>query len=187
MLSLNFCPFPVLTTERLILKRIVASDVSDLFIIRSNKETMRFIPRPVAKTVDDAKAVIDLIDAGIISNERINWGMYPKDSNKLIGIVGYPNIDTSNARAEVGYVLNSEFHKKGLMKEALEAVINYGFESLKFNCIEAIVNPENISSVRVMEKANFVKEGLLRDFTFHNEKYSDALIFSKLKREHKVF
>ncbi|MCW3077023.1 MAG: ydaF 4 [Bacteroidetes bacterium] len=183
MLTLNFDPFPVLETERLLLKRIVASDAQDLFIIRSNKETMRFIPRPVAKTIEDALALIELIDAGIISNERINWGMHEKSANKLIGIVGYHHINTSNARAEVGYVLNADYHKKGLMQEALAKVLNYGFEVLKFNCIEAIVDPENVSSLRVMEKANFVKEGCLRDYTYHNEKYSDAFIFSKLKRE----
>ncbi|MBA3664656.1 MAG: GNAT family N-acetyltransferase [Bacteroidetes bacterium] len=183
MLTLNFDPFPELSTARLILKRITSADLQELFAIRSNKETMRFIPRPIAKVPADAQTVIDMIDTAINNNEGINWGLYPKDTNKLIGVLGYVRINKGNARAEVGYVLNADFHRKGYTEEALNEILNYGFTTLNFNCIEAVINPENTPSVRLIEKLNFIKEGRFRDFTFHNEEFSDAFIYSKLKRE----
>lgn len=183
MIECNFTPFPELESKRLRLGRITASHLSDVFEIRSNPETMRFIPRPVAKTLSDVQMLLDMIDEGIKLNERINWGLFLKDSNKLIGIAGYVKINVNNARAEVGYVLNPAFHTKGYMKEALDVILSYGFNQLNFNCIEAIIDPENAASINVVEKQNFKREGLLRDFTWHNEKFSDALLYSKLKRE----
>jgi ribosomal-protein-alanine N-acetyltransferase len=183
MIELNFSPFPEFETERLLLGRLTSSHVDDLLEIRSNPQTMRFIPRPVAKTPADAQLVIDMIDEGINSNERINWGIFTKDNNKLIGVAGFVKINKTNARAEVGYVLNSSFHGKGYMKEALDLILGYGFNELNFNCIEAIIDPANTASINVVEKQKFTREGLLRDFTWHNEKFSDALLYSKLKRE----
>jgi [ribosomal protein S5]-alanine N-acetyltransferase len=183
MLELNFSSFPKFQTERLFLERLTSAHLNDLFEIRSNPVTMRFIPRPVAKTTEDAQVLIDMIDEGINANEKINWGLFTKDTGKLIGVAGYVRVNKSNARAEVGYVLNSAYHQRGLMKEALDKILEYGFNTLNFNCIEAIIDPENIPSVRLIEKLDFMREGLLRDFTYHNEKFSDAFIFSKLKRE----
>ena len=183
MLELNFNPFPELETERLFLKRLNSQNIDDLFEIRSNKETMRFIPRPVAKTKDDAKKVMDMINEAIDKNDGINWGLHVKETGKLIGIAGFVRINKNNYRGEVGYVLNSNYHKKGFMNEALDAILEFGFNTLNFNCIEAIIDPDNTSSMGVVEKLNFKREGRLRDFTFHNEKFSDAFVYSKLNRE----
>ncbi|MGZ4043157.1 MAG: GNAT family N-acetyltransferase, partial [Bacteroidia bacterium] len=89
MLKLNFTPFPELETNRLDLKRVSSKFLTDLFEIRSDEETMRFIPRPVAKTHEEAQLVIDMIDEAINKNEGINWGLYLKETGKLIGIAGF--------------------------------------------------------------------------------------------------
>lgn len=180
MLQLNFTPFPELTTERLVLKRIQKSDAADIFEFRSDPGIMRFIPRPLAKTIADAEKVVDLIDEGINNLAGINWGVFEKDKNKLIGIIGYVRMNKDNFRAEVGYVLHRDFHSKGYMYEALAEVIDYGFNTMKLNSIEAIINPDNKPSVKLIEKMEFVKEGHIKEFTFHNDKFSDALIYSRL-------
>ncbi|MGZ3920385.1 MAG: GNAT family N-acetyltransferase, partial [Bacteroidia bacterium] len=123
MLKLNFTPFPELETNRLDLKRVSSKFLTDLFEIRSDEETMRFIPRPVAKTHEEAQLVIDMIDEAINKNEGINWGLYLKETGKLIGIAGFVRINKGNHRGEVGYVLNSAYHKKGFMKEALDVIL----------------------------------------------------------------
>jgi ribosomal-protein-alanine N-acetyltransferase len=183
-MELNFTPFPELTTERLVLKRIQKSDAEDIFKFRSDEGVMRFIPRPLAKTIEDAEKVYQMIDEGINNLSSINWGLYLKENNRLIGIIGYVRMSKEHFRAEVGYVLHRDFHNKGLMYEALKEVIDYGFNGMKLNSIEAIIDPDNKPSQRLIEKMGFVKEGHIREHTFHNNKFSDVLIYSKLKRNH---
>lgn len=144
---------------------------------------MRFIPRPVAKTIEDAEKVVDLVTEAITNLAGINWGIHLKEKTQLIGMIGYVKIHKDNARAEVGYVLHRDHHSKGIIHEALQAVINYGFNNMKLNSIEAVINPENSRSIKTIEKMNFVREGHLREYTFHNDKFSDALIYSKLKSD----
>lgn len=183
MLQINFTPFPELSTERLVLKQIVKTDAADIFKFRSDEEVMRFIPRPVAKTIEDAEKVIDLVTEAITTLSGINWGIHLKEKTELIGMIGYVKIHKDNARAEVGYVLHRDHHSKGIIHEALQAVLNYGFNNMKLNSIEAVINPENSRSINAIEKMNFMREGHFREFTFHNNKFSDALIYSKLKSD----
>jgi ribosomal-protein-alanine N-acetyltransferase len=76
MLEFNFTPFPILETERLILRRVENTDVNEIFSMRSNPETMKYIPRPLVTTNDAALAHIALLDSGIEKNEAINLGNY---------------------------------------------------------------------------------------------------------------
>ena len=89
MLEFNFTPFPVIETERLLLRRITNDDVNEVFELRSNPETMKFIPRPLVKDSEDALAHIKMIEDKIVANEGINWGITLKDSPKIIGFIGY--------------------------------------------------------------------------------------------------
>jgi ribosomal-protein-alanine N-acetyltransferase len=119
MLTINFNPFPNLETERLLLRRVDANDVHEIFALRSNPETMKYIPRPLVKTTEDALEHIAMIDAKIETNEGINWAITLKDSPKLIGIIGHYRIKPENYRAEIGYMLLPEFNGKGIMPEAV--------------------------------------------------------------------
>ena len=182
MLQIKFNPFPVLETERLILRNLCADDKYNMFEIRSNPATMQYIPRPLAKTVDDAAAVIEMITGFTSSNERINWAIAEKGSDKLIGVIGYVNIKAENFRAEVGYVLHHEYTRKGISYEALQAVLKYGFDVMNLHSIEAIIRPENLASVKLIEKAGFVREGYFKDYIFHNGKFWDETVYSLLKQ-----
>ena len=72
MLYFNFEPFPELSTPRLSLRRIQEKDVDDLFVMRSNKEVMKFIPRPLAQQKEDVLILIEQMNNGISKNESIN-------------------------------------------------------------------------------------------------------------------
>lgn len=184
MSELSFNPFPVLETPRFFLRKISENDASDIFAFRSDEQVMRYIPRPVAKKPEDILIVVEMINTGIANNQSINWGICDKNTNKLIGIIGYVRMNFTNQRAEVGYVLHRDYHRRGIMNEALKAVIDYGFKGMNLNCIEAIIHPRNEGSIALIEKNNFKREGLLRDFNYHNEVFSDAYVYSLLKREY---
>ena len=130
MLIINFSPFPDLETERLLLRRVNVGDINEIFALRSNPETMKYIPRPLAKNKEEALAHIAMIDGKIDTNEGINWAITLKDNAKLIGIIGHYMIKPEHYRAEIGYMLLPEYHGKGIVSEAVKEVVKYGFESL---------------------------------------------------------
>jgi len=180
MMELNFTPFPNLETDRLQLRRVVGGDVNEIFALRSDIETMKYIPRPLAKTKDDALAHIAMIDAKIENNEGINWAITLKNNPKLIGIIGHYRIKPEHFRAEIGYMLLPEFHGKGIISEAIKEVVNYGFEIMKLHSIEAIIDPENLASEKVLQKNGFVKEAHLKENEYYEGQFLDTVIYSKL-------
>ncbi|WP_163397660.1 GNAT family N-acetyltransferase [Flavobacterium fluviatile] len=182
MLNFNFTPFPVIATDRLLLRQITKDDVKEIFELRSNPETMQYIPRPLVKTTEDALEHIAMIEEKIISNAGINWGITLKGDCKLLGIIGYYRMQPENYRAEIGYMLLPEFHGKGIITEAVKRLITYGFKDLKLHSIEAVIDPENFASEKVLQKCNFIKEAHLKECEFYEGKFLDKVIYSLLDK-----
>lgn len=182
MLTINFSPFPNLETERLLLRRVDANDINEIFALRSNPETMKYIPRPLVKTDEDALEHVAMIDSKIDSNEGINWAITLKDNPKLIGVIGHYRIKPENYRAELGYMLLPEYHGKGIVSEAVKEAVKYGFQVMKLNSLEAIIDPDNHASAKVLEKNGFVKEAHLKEYEFYEGRFLDTVIYSILNK-----
>ena len=182
MLTINFSPFPNLKTERLLLRRVDSNDIKEIFALRSNPETMKYIPRPLVKTDEDALEHIAMIDSKIDSNEGINWAITLKDNPKLIGVIGHYRIKPENYRAEIGYMLLPEYNGKGIVSEAVKEAVNYGFQVMKLHSIEAIIDPDNYGSAKVLEKNGFVKEAHLKENEFFEGRFLDTVIYSILNK-----
>lgn len=182
MLTINFHPFQNIETERLLLRRLDATDAEEVLALRSNPETMKYIPRPLAKTTEDALQHIAMIEDKIVNNTGINWGITLKGNPKIIGIIGHYRISMENHRAEIGYMSFPEHNGKGFMSEAIKAVVAYGFEQMNLHSIEAIIDPDNIASERVLQKNGFVKEAHILENELWEGKFLDTVIYSLLKR-----
>jgi ribosomal-protein-alanine N-acetyltransferase len=183
MLDITFLPFPNLETKRLILKQINTNDADAILSLRSNDEVMKYIPRPYLKTKEDALELIAMFDDKIENGIGINWGIYFLDEpQKLLGIIGYYRMKPEHYRAEVGYMLFPEYNGKGIVSEALGRVIEYGFKEMKLHSIEAILDPENIGSERVLLKNGFVKEAHLIENEFYEGRFLDSMIYSLLNK-----
>ena len=182
MLKINLDPFPVLESERLILRRITPADVNEVFAIRSDEETMKYIPRTRAKTKEDALDHIKVVDKGIEENNFINWGISFKDDPKLLGMICLIRMQPENYRSETGYILHPDYHGKGIINEALGTVIDYAFNVLKFHSLEAVIDPENYASEKVLIKHSFVKEGHFKENSFFEGRFLDAVIYSLINR-----
>ncbi len=178
MLSINFSPFPVLHTNRLLLKRIEQEDADDIFSLRSDANAMQYIPRPIMQSVNEAPEFIQKLEGWEKANEAINWGISLKPHKNLIGSICLWNISKENYRAEIGYMLRSEFHGNKIMQEAIEAVIHYGFKNMKLHSIEAKVDPANVASIKLLKRNNFIKEGYLKENGFFNGKFFDTVIYT---------
>lgn len=180
MLTINFSPFPILETERLILRRVLPSDVKEMFELRSNPETMKYIPRPLLTNHEEALAHIQMMEDKIETNEGINWAITFKGDDKMLGVIGHYRIKPEHYRAEVGYMILPEYHGKGITTEAVQCVVDYGFNTMQLHSIEGVIDPENEASERVLQKCGFVKEAHFKENEFYDGKFIDAVVYSKL-------
>ena len=182
MLTINFHPFQNLETERLLLRRLNKDDVNEVLELRSNPEVMKYVPRPLAKTKEEALAHIALIEDRIVTNDGINWAITLKGSPKMIGIIGHYKIQPENYRSEIGYMILPQYNGKCITTEAVKVAVEYGFDQLQLHSIEAIIDPENSASEKVLQKNGFVKEAHLIENGFYDGKFLDTVIYSLLKR-----
>ena len=183
MLTINFNPFHNLETERLILRRVDNNDYKEVLALRSNPETMKYIPRPLLKNNEDALAHIVMIESKIENNEGINWAITIKGNPQLIGVIGHYRIQPENYRAEIGYMILPEFNGQGIVTEAVKEAVKYGFDIMKLHSIEAVIDPKNLASAKVLEKNGFVKEAHLKENEFHEGRFYDSVIYSILNKK----
>jgi|KBSSwiStaDraftv2_1062776.scaffolds.fasta_scaffold78908_4 ribosomal-protein-alanine N-acetyltransferase len=183
MLTVNFAPFPELSTERLVLRQVNESDAEKIFSLRSDERVMQFIDRPVAVTIADALQYIERINNSLNAAEGITWAITLKEDPSLIGTIGFWRIEKEHYRAEIGYLLNHSFHRKGIMQEAMIVVLAYGFKIIKLHSIMANVNPANLASIKLLERNNFTREGYFKESFFFNGRFLDTAIYSLVTTE----
>ena len=183
MLELNNSPFPEIKTERLLLRNVELSDAPEMLFLRSDETVMQYIDRERTRTIEDAEIFIQKLKDSIDSNENIMWVISLKESpGTLIGYIGYWRIKLQHYRAEVGYALHPQYWNKGIMKEALLAVIQYGFGPMKLHSIEAQINSENIASGKLLEKTGFTREAYFKEDYFFNGRFIDSVVYSLLEK-----
>jgi len=182
MLTLNFTPFPELKTARLLLRRLERADANEMFFLRSDENVLRYLGKEPAKTIEEAEEFIRKINKNIDENESILWGItLLSDPEVIIGTICLWNFQKEHYRVEIGYILHPDHWGKGIMKEAIKAVVDFGFNSLGLHSMEALLSPENIASSAVLESNGFVKEGHLKESFYFNGQFSDTAIYSRLK------
>jgi ribosomal-protein-alanine N-acetyltransferase len=164
-----------------VLRRITNNDLEDMFVLRSNKEAMTYIGRPIPVVMDETARLIQKMEENIDSNTGIVWGVALKGESRVIGSIGYHRIEPENYRAEIGYMLLPEFWSKGIMSEALKEIIHYGFEMMNLHSIQANINPENANSRKILLKFDFVKEAYFKESFYFDGKFFDSEIYSLLK------
>lgn len=178
MLDINFDPFPVLQTERLILRRTVNEDAGIFYFLRTDARMLKYSHKAPPQSVEDVEELVAKFDTAINNNDGINWAITFKNSDDFIGNIGLWRIEKEYHRAEVGYSLHPDLHGQGIMHEAMAAVLDYGFNTLKLHTIEGCVNPNNQASINVLERNGFVKEGHFKEALYYNGKYFDSAVYS---------
>lgn len=180
MLTVQFNPFPNLSTDRLLLRRITPADANALFVLRSDENMMRYIARPLAKSLEDVVQLIQVMDEGIDKNESINWAITLKETQQFIGTIGFVRMSLVHHRAEVGYMLHPDYQGLGIMHEALHAVINFGFHTMKLHSIEAVIDPANVASAKLLERNHFIKEAHFKENHYFDGQFLDSIHYSLL-------
>lgn len=169
-----------LHTERLHLRKMKVSDSSSLFKVWSDPDVTKFMNVSCFTDENKAKEMINLLDDLSRDSKAIRFSIIKKESNEIIGSCGYNSFDFENEKAEIGYDIAKSFWGRGYASEAICSLLDHAFSSLKLNRIEAKVDPENVNSIKLLQKLNFTFEGTLRQYERVEGKFNDLNIYSKL-------
>jgi ribosomal-protein-alanine N-acetyltransferase len=178
MLDLEFSPFPILHTQRLTLRQVQIEDTNEVFMMRSDPDIMKYIPRPIARSKADAAKAIRVMNRSLAKAESINWAITYKGEPTLIGIIGFVRLSKQDHRGEIGYTLDKAHHRKGIIGEAIKIVIAYGFDKLKFHTIEGVIDPDNSASEKLLVRNGFTKEAHFRENVYHDGKWFDSVHYT---------
>ena len=182
MNSINFTPFPNLSTNRLYLRQLSAADNRAIYDLRNDDSVNAYLDRPKKMGMEQVNEFIERTNSGIESNTWVYWAIILKASNAFIGTICLWNFNEDKSIAEVGYELAPQAQGKGFMREALSEILEYAFAALKLVAVEAYTNIHNHSSNRLLEKFNFVETG-----QFENSNGMVDLIFTLQNTHHDSF
>ena len=172
-----------LSTERLILRQLKASDAADVFEYASDPEVTKHVRFVTHKTVKDSRVFLLLAENARRNGEWMVWAIVLKTIGKMIGTCGFVALAPEHGRAELGYAINRKYWGNGYAAEAAAALVAHGFSELNLSRIEAHVSPEHLPSQRVLEKCGFVPEGILRQHEMIKGRWHDSKIYSLLRDE----
>lgn len=172
---------PVLTTENLVLRPIDERDIAALFNLFSNDTVTRFMDIESFINVTEASQLIAFLKEKQENGEGVRWAITFEGHNDLIGTCGFHHFKRTHYKAEIGYDLLPAFWGKGIMIHAVHRLLQYGYEQLQLNRIEAFVDPANTSSFKLLERLGFKQEGLLRQAFFEKGSFADAYLYSLLR------
>ncbi|MBY0579085.1 MAG: GNAT family N-acetyltransferase [Burkholderiales bacterium] len=165
----------MLTTERLLLRPLAREDAGDIYAVFSHPEVTRYYE---IDTMTDA-AQADILLDHFISIGRL--GIRLKGDSRLIGSCGLFGFNMPYRSASLGYDLSPEYWGRGIMTEALKALFGFGFSTLGMNRLNALVYPDNLASIRVLEGLGFEKEGVMREFGYWKGAFHDMSLYALLR------
>lgn len=170
-------------TARLVLRPFRHSDAADLFAMYSDPEVFRHIPIGDWKHVDEAHQRIARDVSTMAEGGYIRLAVERREEGDVAGEVLLFNFDMASRRAELGYALARRAWGQGYVAEALPPLVDHAFGALELNRLEAVIDPRNAASARVLERLGFTPEGVLRERYIVRGQASDAGIYGLLRRE----
>lgn len=171
--------FPELTTERLALKQILPGDQLFIFEGLSNRAVIPFYGVRY-DTFEATSVQMDWYEQMMVKGTGLSWKIVDKNSGMPMGVISVYHYKKEHNKAELGFWLLPAYWKRGFMQEALKAIIPYWQRQKKIHRMEAFIEVENISSIRVMERAGFTLEGTMVDCEVKDGHYISLHIYSLL-------
>ena len=180
-MAVEYESFPVLETERLILRDMRLEDAEAMFAYASDPEVTRHLDWETHhRSIEDSKQFLEIAIQGYANGELHRWAIVHREDNAFTGTCGLVAHSHQHHRAHVGYTLARPYWGRGLATEAVRAMISFGFQKMSLNKIIARCFPENIASERVMQKLGMSYEGTLREHFLIRGRYRDLKIYSIL-------
>ncbi|HZG76230.1 MAG TPA: GNAT family protein [Paenibacillus sp.] len=176
--------FPILETERFLLRKMDVADAPAVFDVFSDAAVTKDIGIEPFSDVTQAEQLIRFMNDLYEEKKAFRWGIIKKDEDTLIGTCGFNGWDLNRgARGEIAYDLNQRYWRRGYMTEVIDRVIRFGFETAGLYRIEAFTNIDAKPSIRFLQRMGFTEEGVLRGYSLIHGQYADQRCFSLLKNE----
>ena len=170
----------LLPTPRLRLRPLRAGDAEGLLAVYSDPAVMRYWSTPPWTGLEQAHTMIAGDALALPAGEHLRLGITAQADGALLGTCSLFHLDGACRRAEIGYCLGRWAWGRGLMHEALSALLAYGFQSLALNRIEADIDPRNLASARLLGRLGFRLEGHLRERWIVAGEVSDSWLYGLL-------
>jgi ribosomal-protein-alanine N-acetyltransferase len=172
-------PPPFITTARLTLRPVILRDAPAYFRLHSDRESASAIPRTphtmLSQTESSIQRVLSLIESG----DTVGWTLL-RSHNEVVGLAGIHHIDRVNQCARLGYELDRAHWGQGLMTEAMESVVEFGFRELGLHRLEARIAMHNTRSMHLAERTRFKREGVLRESVLFDGSFYDIAVYARL-------
>lgn len=183
-----FSEFPVLKTERFILEKMDENYFEPLVNMVSDKDVMKYSGSQVTDAIKHAEFYLQKIDAMYKNKKGIRWAVVDKATNNFIGDIGLYNIDLYSNNTEIGYTIARNYWRQGIATECIKEIEKFAFSRLNMNRIIAMIDKNNIPSVRLAEKLGFFRDGILREHYYNSldNEYISICVYSILKRDRNV-
>lgn len=175
--------FPRLDTPRLRLRSISSSDAPALFAIHSDINWMRWYGVDPVIDMSQAEQLAELFSGWFHAGTGFRWGLERREDRRLIGTCGLFRWNKSWRNCVIGYEILRECHGQGYMREALTAVLDYGFNVMRLHRIQAETHPDNLASSGLATRLGFRFEGVHREQAYWGARYHDLNCYSLLERE----
>ncbi len=181
-----FSEFPVLHTNRLLLRQITDADLPRVFEGLSRPEMIQFYGVSY-NTPEETQIQMEWYRKLREEQTGTWWGItLAHQTESLIGAIGINNLNATHRNAEAGFWILPEFQQKGYMREAFSAVLQYLFTHTNLHRVYALVEPENGPSLSLLEKSGFVREGIQREVEWKNGRFIDLIWFGLLEQEYRT-
>lgn len=172
-------------TDRITLRKFSADDVNAAFYNwTSDKKVTEFLRWPTHKDIGVTERVLNDWIAEYKNLNFYQWAVVPKSINEPIGTISVVDIDERTEKVHIGYCIGSRWWHSGFTSEAFSAIIPFFFEQVEAKRIEAMHDPENPNSGKVMKKCGLIYEGTLRKADWNNRGIVDACIYSVLASDY---
>jgi ribosomal-protein-alanine N-acetyltransferase len=178
----QFVELPI-HSPRLVLRPLQAEDADPLFQIFSDSEVMRYWATPPWTSREQALERIQKDNEHLLDGSALRLALEPVGGGSIVGTVSLFAFVEQSQRAELGYILARSAWGKGLMHEALVALVSYAVRVLALRRLEADIDPRNERSARSLERLGFAREGFLRERWVVAGEVSDTALYGLLARE----
>ena len=180
-----FSQFPLISSNAVLLRRILESDLDALYEIYKNPSVFTFIPGSVKKNKETVRNMIGHFERDFRKKKMVFLGVCRAEQpEELVGTAEIFQYGPKVNKVVIGYRFRESCWGQGLATETVRALTGYLFETVGLNRLEAYVMPQNVASQRVLEKNGFVREGLLRQANFWTDKgVVDLVVYSLLRSD----
>ena len=173
------------------IRPLVPQDARDLtnLLIRNINYWTKFEPRHNGIYYTEYTQQNKIMDSMRLRSVQLEYycGIYDIGSNTLIGQISlYAIKRLPFSSCFIGYALDEQSVGRGITSEAVQLMVQFAFEHLQINRVEAYVSPQNTASIRVLEKTGFLREGLLKELLYINGYWEDHYLYAITKAKYEA-